>query len=255
MSFIHSILLGIIEGFTEFLPISSTAHLILASKILGLETTIFLKSFEISIQLGAIASIIFLYRHTLASKWELNKKIVAAFIPTAVIGAIFYKTIKNIFLENSMISIYALLIGGIILVVFELFHKEAETDISELDKISYKQAVLVGLFQAIAIIPGVSRAAATIIGGLLIKIKRETIVEFSFLLAIPTMAAATGLDLVKSANSFSGSDFLNLGAGFFISFITAIISVKFLLKFIQKHNFTYFGIYRIILALIFLFLL
>ena len=172
-----------------------------------------------------------------------------------MIGFIFYGLVKNVLLENHLVSLYALLCGGIGLIIFEWLYIEKEADISELSKISYKQAVLIGLFQSISIIPGISTAAATIIGGMIVRIKRQTTVEFSFLLAIPTMAAATGLDLVKSADSFSSSDFLSLGLGFVVSFIMAAISIKFLLRFIQNHNFTYFGVYRIILALSFLFLL
>lgn len=252
MTLVQTVVLGVVEGLTEFLPISSTAHLILASKLLNLRTSDFLKSFEISIQLGAIASIVFLYWKTLISKWDLNTKIVAAFVPTAIVGLIFYKLIKNVLLENYLISVYALFFGGMALIIFELFYREKESDIKELADISYKQAVVIGLFQSISIIPGVSRAAATILGGMTMGIKRKTIVEFSFLLAIPTMIAATGLDLIKSADVFSRADILNLGIGFAVSFITAMISVKFLLKFIQNNSFASFGIYRIIIALLFL---
>lgn len=255
MSLFQSIILGLVEGFTEFLPISSTAHLILTSKVLQLETSEFLKSFQISIQLGAIASVVFLYWKTLTSKWELNKKIITAFIPTALVGLILYKLVKNIFLENYLFSVYALLLGGIAIITFELLHKDKETDKSELKDITYRQAILIGLFQSISIIPGVSRAAATILGGMFVGIKRRVIVEFSFLLAIPTMVAATGLDLIKTAGSFSNSDFLSLGIGFVVSFIMAAVSIKFLLKFIQNNNFISFGIYRIIFALSFIFLL
>jgi len=255
MTLFDSIILGIIEGLTEFLPISSTAHLVLASKLLHLRTSDFLKSFEISIQLGAIASIVFLYWKTLILKWDLNAKIITAFVPTAIIGLIFYKLVKNVLLENYLISVYALFFGGIALVVFELLHQEKESDTKELTDISYKQAVAIGLFQSISIIPGVSRAAATILGGMLMGMKRKTIVEFSFLLAIPTMVGAISLDLIKSADTFSQTDFIYLGTGFLVSFIMAIVSVKFLLKFVQNHRLTSFGIYRIMLALTFLFLL
>ncbi|MDO8496488.1 MAG: undecaprenyl-diphosphatase UppP [bacterium] len=251
MTLIQTVVLGIIEGLTEFLPISSTAHLILVSKLLHLRTSDFLKSFEISIQLGAIASIVFLYWKTLISKWNLNAKIITAFIPTAIIGLIFYKLVKSVLLENYQISVYALFFGGIALLIFEFFHKEKDDDIKELTEISYKQAVTIGLFQSISIIPGVSRAAATILGGMIMGIKRKTIVEFSFLLAIPTMIGATGLDLIKSADSFSRIDVLHLGVGFAVSFVMATISVKFLLRFVQGHNFNSFGIYRIIIAILF----
>src|SRR3989344_3412021 len=158
MSFIHTIILGVVEGFTEFLPISSTAHLILTSKILQLENSEFIKSFEISIQLGAILAVVFLYWKTLIFKWKINKKIISAFIPTALIGLIFYKIVKELFLNTHIISSYALLIGGIVLVIFELFHKERGADLEQLENLSHKKAVIIGLFQSIAIIPGVSRA-------------------------------------------------------------------------------------------------
>jgi undecaprenyl-diphosphatase len=252
MTFFDAIILGIVEGFTEFLPISSTAHLILTAKLLGLETSEFLKSFEIVIQLGAITAVVFLYWKLLVSKWDLNKKIITAFIPTAVVGLIFYSFIKGVLFENPLVSIYALIIGGVVLIAFEIFHKEKDEAVGELEDINYRQAFSIGLFQSVAVIPGVSRAAATILGGMLVGIKRKTIVEFSFLLAIPTMAAATGLDLLKSAGSFSNADFTSLGVGFFISFVTAIVSIKLLIKFIQSHSFISFGVYRIILGLVFL---
>ena len=255
MSLLDSIVLGIIEGFTEFLPVSSTAHLVLTSRLLGIETSDFLKSFEIATQLGAIFAVVFLYWKTLASKWEINKRIVTAFVPTAIVGLVFYNLLKNFLLANHMVSIYTLLVGGIVLIIFEFIHKERPENIEHLENISYSKAFIIGLFQSISIIPGVSRAAATIIGGLSLGIKRKTIVEFSFLLAIPTMAAATGLDLLKSVNQFSRSDFLDLSAGFIVSFIMATISVSFLLKLIRNHNFISFGIYRIIIALSFLYLL
>jgi undecaprenyl-diphosphatase len=252
MTFFDAIILGIVEGFTEFLPISSTAHLILTAKLLGLQTSEFLKSFEIVIQLGAIMAVVFLYWKLLVSKWDLNKKIITAFIPTAVVGLIFYSFIKGVLFENHLVSIYALIIGGVVLIIFEIFHKEKDEAVGELEDINYRQAFSIGLFQSVAIIPGVSRAAATILGGMLVGIKRKTIVEFSFLLAIPTMAAATGLDLLKSASVFSSADFINLGVGFLISFVTAIVSIKLLIKFIQSHSFISFGVYRIILGLVFL---
>jgi len=253
MSFIDAIILGIVEGFTEFLPISSTAHLVLTSRLLGLETSEFIKTFEIAIQLGAIAAVIYLYRKTLFTKWELNKKILIAFLPTAFIGLAFYRLLKNILLENHLISVYALLIGGIAIIVFELMHKEKEGDVADLDAISYPKAMLIGIFQSIAIIPGVSRSAATVLGGMSIGIKRKTIVEFSFLLAIPTMIAATTLDLVRSIEEFSKADLQNLGVGFTVSFVTALIGISFLLKYIQNNDFKSFGLYRIIIALGFLF--
>lgn len=252
MTFLDTIILGAIEGFTEFLPVSSTAHLILASKLLKLENSEFLKSFEISIQLGAILAVAVLYRKMILSKLELNKKIMTAFIPAAFIGLAFYGVVKGFFFDNHLVSVYALLIGGLAIVLFEFFHKEKGAGSEELDRLSYKKAAAIGFFQSIAVIPGVSRAAATILGGMFLGLNRKSAIEFSFLLALPTMAGATGLDLIKSAGDFSNIDFLNLAVGFSISFLTALTGMKFLLRFIQNHNFTAFGFYRIIIALFFL---
>jgi undecaprenyl-diphosphatase len=247
---LEAIVLGIIEGITEFLPISSTGHLIISSNLLGIAPTDFLKTFEISIQLGAIFSVIFLYRKKLTSDLEIWKKIIVGFIPTGIIGLIFYKFIKQ-FLGNTEIVIWSLALGGLALIIFELLHKEKNNSLENLEKITYKKSIAIGFFQSIAIIPGVSRSAATILGGLLLGLHRKTIVEFSFLLAIPTMAAATGFDLLKNAPSFSSNQFFVLLIGFVTSFIVAIFSIKFLLKFIEKNNFIGFGIYRLLIALVF----
>ncbi len=269
MTIFHGLILGIVEGLTEFLPISSTAHLVIASEWLKIPSSEFLKTFEISIQLGAILAIVILYWKKIWSGWNLILKIAAAFIPTAIIGLIFYKIVKNYLLDNNYIIAGALLVGGIILILFEKYYSKktsakelmnsmanAEDSVGTKDlNISYKQAFFIGVFQALAIIPGVSRAAATIIGGLSLGVKRKNIVEFSFLLAIPTMLAATGLDLFKSRSALMalGSHELIIWAvGFIASFITAIIGVKFFIKFIQKNNFVPFGWYRIALGLVIL---
>jgi len=251
MSILQSIILGIIEGITEFLPISSTGHLILTADLLKLDHTNFLKTFEISIQLGAILAVVVLYWKKLTTSLEIWKKIIAAFIPTAILGLIFYKIIKTYLMGNNVVVLWALFLGGIVLIVFELFHKEKDIAAADLDKISYKKAISIGFFQSIAMIPGVSRSAATIIGGLAIGLNRKTIVEFSFLLAIPTMAAATGLDLLKNASSFTLNEFYMLAVGFVISFIVALVAIKWLLSFIQKHSFIAFGVYRVVVALVF----
>ncbi len=251
MSLWHAFIFGIIEGLTEFLPVSSTGHLVLTSKLLGLLQADFLKSFEISIQLGAILSVVFLYWKELLVDFKIIKRVLAAFIPTAVIGLLFYKTVKNFLLGNEKIVLWALFGGGIFLVVFELFYREKPDVVFQLEKISYKQSFIVGLFQSVAIIPGISRSAATIIGGLCLGLKRKTIVEFSFLLAVPTMLAASSLDLIKNAHSFSSDQFIFLIVGFLTSFAVAIASIKFLLFFVKNNNFISFGIYRIILALSF----
>ncbi|MCK5082931.1 MAG: undecaprenyl-diphosphate phosphatase, partial [Candidatus Omnitrophica bacterium] len=192
----QTILLGIVEGITEFLPISSTGHLILTSRLLNIPQSDFLSSFQIAIQLGAILAVVLLYARSLILEWEILKRVMAAFIPTAVIGLTFYKVIKQYLMGSELVVAWALLIGGVILIIFESFYKEKETSLGEISALSYKQAILIGVFQSFAMVPGVSRSAATIIGGLSLGLKRKTIVEFSFLLAVPTMVAATGLDII-----------------------------------------------------------
>ena len=252
MTIFESVLLGIVEGITEFLPISSTGHLLLASRLLELPQTEYLKTFEIAIQLGAILSVVVLYWRSFLDI-EIVKRIGVALIPTLVIGFAFYGVVKNIFLESESIVLWALLLGGIALIAFELFHTEREDSPGTIAGISYVQSALIGVFQAIAIIPGVSRSAATIVGGLLLGVKRTAIVEFSFLLAVPTMLAATGYDVLKSASSFSGDQFLTLAVGFGTSFVVALLAIKWLLHFVRNHSFISFGVYRIAIALLFLF--
>jgi len=247
MSLLHAIILGIVEGITEFLPISSTAHLILASQLLRLDSE-FVKSFEIIIQFGAILSVVVLY-WTKFWHWDVLKKLVVAVIPTGVIGLTVYKAVKSYLLGNVNVVLLSLLIGGIALIVFERFRNgsEAEVDFAE---ITYRKAFLIGLFQAIAVIPGVSRSAATIVGGSLIGVSKRTIVEFSFMLAVPTMLAATGLELVKSRSALAGN-YGMLAVGFVVSFVTAIIAIKSFLGYIKKRDFSAFGWYRIVLAVVY----
>lgn len=256
MDYFQALIFSIVEGFTEFLPISSTGHLVLTAKLLNIPQTEFVKSFEIIIQLGAILAVVFLYWKTIWGSKKVWRPVILAFIPTAAVGFTLYKVLKSYLLGNESITLYALLIGGIIMIAVEYLFKPKEKHISKIEAISNKKALIIGLFQSIAIIPGVSRAAATIIGAMLLKTDRKTAVEFSFLLAIPTMAGATGLDLVKTQFSFSTSEYSILAVGFIGSFIVAIFAVKFFIKFIQNHTFIPFGIYRIILSLLFfLFLL
>lgn len=251
MNYLQAIILGIVEGLTEFLPISSTAHLIIANRLLAIPLTDFVKSFDIFIQLGAILAVVILYVRRLFLDRATFQKIVVAFLPTAVIGLLLYPLIKNNLLGNIRLMAFALLIGGILMIIFEHSpqSKKVETHIS------YFKALLIGIFQSLAIIPGVSRAGATIIGGQLLGLSRKSIVEFSFLLAIPTMAAASGLDLVKSNVHFSSSEWVVLGIGFVSAFITAMFAVRFFLRYIEKHSFSVFGWYRIIIGLLILFFL
>lgn len=250
MTWLDTIILGALEGATEFLPISSTGHLILAGELLGLPATDFLKSFQIAIQLGAILAVVLLYFRSFLDI-NLLKKLFVAFIPTGLVGFLVYPYVKQYLLGNATIVVIALALGGVILIIFELLHKE-QTEASEDPKaITYPQALLVGLFQSIAIIPGVSRSAATIMGGLLVGMRRVAIVEFSFLLAVPTMAAATGYDLLKSAHTFAVTDFGFLAVGFLVSFAIALLSMRFLVAMVKRVGFIPFGIYRILLALLF----
>lgn len=252
MDIVQSIVIGIIEGVTEFLPVSSTGHMVLAAKVMRIAQTDFVKSFEIVIQFGAILSVIVLYWRRFLIDLESLKRIMAAFIPTALLGLVLYKVIKTYLIDNETIIVWALLLGGLILILFEIWHREKESAHEDISTIPYYKCVIIGLFQSLAMFPGVSRSAATIIGGLSLNLKRQTIVEFSFLLAVPTMLAAAGLDLIKSSSAFSPDQFTVLAVGFITSFIVALLSIKFLLNFIKKHTFIPFGIYRIIIALIFL---
>jgi len=252
MTLLDSIILGAIEGITEFLPISSTGHLILASELLAIPATEFLKSFQIAVQLGAIAAVVCLYWKSFLDL-DFLKKLFVAFLPTGLVGFLVYPYVKGFLLGNSEVVVASLFVGGIALIVFELFHKERDEAPSDARAITYRQAALVGLFQSVAIIPGVSRSAATIVGGLLVGMRRTAIVEFSFLLAVPTMLAATGYDLLKSADSFAAGDFSLLAVGFLISFLVALVSMRFLLKLVRRYTFIPFGIYRIVLAVAFFF--
>lgn len=243
----YALLLGIIEGITEYLPVSSTAHLILASDALRLASSEFLKSFIIIIQLGAILSVVVLYWRRFLN-WHVLTKLAVAFIPTGIIGLALYRVVKTL-LGNVSVVLWMLLVGGIALILFERFSNRADTD-PDFSEISYRRAVLVGLFQAIAIVPGVSRSAATIVGGSLIGISKRTIVEFSFMLAVPTMLAASGLELLKGYRGLSGH-FGTLAIGFVVSFITAIVAIKSFLAYVKRHDFTIFGWYRVVLAIAF----
>jgi len=267
MNILHAIILGIVQGVSEFLPISSTGHLILAEWFLKMGQGEFLKSFDIIIQLGSILAVVVLYWRELFVKWEIIKRLAIAFLPTGILGLLFYKMVKQYLLGNEAVVLWSLLLGGLALILFEFWHKDKSPltpprikcgagskggeQEREIESISYKNAFIVGLFQSIAMIPGVSRSAATIIGGLSLGLKRKTIVEFSFILAVPTMIAATGLDLFKNWQSFSANQWDFLAVGFLAAFLVALASIKFLLSFIKRYNFVPFGVYRIGLAIVF----
>ncbi len=166
-----------------------------------------------------------------------------------------YKIVKTYLLGNETVVLWALLLGGIALIVFEYFHQEKTDATQSIAEMSYAQAALIGLSQSIAIIPGVSRSAASIVGGLLVGLRRTTIVQFSFLLAVPTMLAASGLDIIKSPSLISGGNIFTLFIGFFVAFGVAFLSIRFLLTYVRSHNFVPFGIYRIVAAVLFWFII
>ena len=253
MTIIDAIILGIVEGLTEFLPVSSTGHLILASELLKLPSTEFMKTFEVVIQIGAIFAVMILYWRRLFLDKEVMKRLVVALVPALGVGYLFYASIRRMLGAESVV-LWSLLIGGIAIILIEYFRDDGEDGkIEDLATMSYRTVFLVGLFQALAVIPGVSRAGATIMGGLLLGFKRTAIVEFSFLLAVPTMVAATVLDLLKNAHTFSSDDVGLLMVGLVTSFAVALGAIKFFLRFIGTHTFVPFGVYRVALALIFFF--
>jgi len=251
MSLVHTIILGIVEGITEFLPVSSTGHLILVEKILLIPQTEFVKSFDIIIQLGAILAVVILYAKTVLTKLFLIPKIIVAFLPTAVIGFSLYSVVKHSLLGNPLVTVVSLFAGGVLFILLERKLGKDTVSTSSLSGITLAQSFFIGLMQSVSIVPGVSRAAASIFGGMMTGLTRQTAVEFSFLLAIPTMAAAVGLDLIKTGFLFSRSEWTTLGIGFMISFLTALIAVKFLMAFIKTNTFVPFGVYRIVLAIAF----
>lgn len=248
MTLLQALILGIVEGLTEFLPVSSTAHLILATNVMRIAETEFVKSFQIIIQFGAILSVVILYWRKFLN-WDVLKKLVVAFIPTGIIGLTVYKVLKQYLLGNLHVILASLFIGGIVLIIWERFSAKEETEFN-LAEISYRKALLIGLCQAVAIIPGVSRSAATIVGGMLVGVSKRTIVEFSFMLAVPTMLAASGLELVKNHAAIS-ENVPALGVGFIVSFVVAIAAIKWFIAYVKRHDFRVFGWYRIALAIIY----
>lgn len=254
MSIVEALVLGVVEGVTEFLPISSTAHLMFTSELLSLAQSAFVKSFEVAIQLGAILAVVVLYWRSFLNI-QTVKYVAVAFVPTVLVGALLYPFIKSSLIGNVPVALAALAAGGLFLVIFERWRPVSPKVKPSDTQLSYRNAFWVGLSQSVAVVPGVSRSAATIIGGLLLGLDRRTIVEFSFLLAVPTMAAATGYDLYKNAGAFAQSDFTVLSIGFVTSFVVALMAIKWLLSFVRTHDFTAFGVYRIAAAALFFFIL
>jgi undecaprenyl-diphosphatase len=248
MNILQTIILSVVEGVTEFLPVSSTGHLILAAHLLRIPDSDVQKTFDIVIQLGAILAVAALFwrRLTTLAAW---KPVIIAFIPTGIIGLLLHGVVKHYLLGNVAVVVASLFIGGIFFLLVERRAPLQEAAVEELPlALSTKQALILGVCQAVALIPGVSRSGAVIVGGLLLGISRRAIVEFSFLLAIPTMLAATLLDLAKSYHELQGSDISMIAIGFIGSFISAWIVVKWFIAYMQRHTLAAFGIYRMVLA-------
>jgi undecaprenyl-diphosphatase len=253
MTFFQSIIIAIIEGITEFLPISSTGHMILASSIMKIHEDDFVKTFEISIQLGAIMAIVIMYIKRFLQSLIIYFKLGFAFLPTAIVGLLAYDFIKG-YLFNPTVVAISLILGGIVLILIDKKVEAQKSKTVDLADITYKRAFFIGLIQCFSMIPGVSRAAATIIGGVFNGLDKRQAMEFSFLLAVPTMFAATGYDLLKTPISFTSHELLLLGSGLVVAFITAWFAVKVFLKLVENYGFRYFGYYRILIGIAFLLL-
>ena len=251
MDIIQAIIIGIIEGFTEFLPISSTGHMIVASEFLGIEQSALIKAYEVIIQFAAILAVMLLYRDKINIKEiELWQKIMVAFLPLAIVGFILKDWIKEIFTINTVAWMF--IIGGIIFIVVEHFHKDEESPSKDIEEVSWRQAIIIGLGQILSLVPGTSRAGSTIIAGMLSGVNRKASTEFSFLLAIPVMTAVSGYDLLKHYDEFIGADLTAFVVGFVVAFGVAYLTIKLFIVFLQRFTFVAFGIYRILFGVLLL---
>lgn len=245
---IKAIFLGTVEGITEFLPISSTGHLILLNNWVSFDPT-FTKMFDVVIQLGAVIAVVFYFRKKIWRK-DIWQKILVAVIPAIVLGALFGSIIEEK-LFNPLVVACALILGGIVLVYIEKNNRDYKYN--SILEFSWKIAFIIGLIQSIAMVPGISRAAATIIGAMFLGVSRVIAVEFSFFLAIPTMVAASGYSLLKHGSNLDPNEFVTLLVGFITAFLVALAVIKYFIKYVQKHNFKSFGYYRIILGIVVVF--
>lgn len=250
MSIWQAIILAVIEGLTEFLPVSSTGHMIIASSFMGISHLEFTKMFTVNIQFGAILSVVVLYWKRFFQSTDFYFKLFVAFLPAAILGFLLNDLIDSM-LENVVVVAVSLLVGGVILVFID---RIANDQVSERE-ITYFDALKIGLFQCIAMIPGVSRSASTIIGGMLQGLSRKQAAEFSFFLAVPTMAAAGGYKLLKTYDTIQSEDIKILLLGNLVAFVVAMLAIKFFINFLTKYGFKVFGYYRIVLGLILLGLL
>lgn len=250
MSYFEAIILAIVEGLTEFLPVSSTGHMVIATALMGIEPNEFVKTFTVAIQLGAILSVVILYWNRFFKSFDFYLTLFIAFLPAAIIGFLVNDIVDQM-LERVDVVAWALIAGGIFfLFVDRMFNNATETEVTK------KKAFFIGWFQVIAmLIPGVSRSAATIIGGLSQKLDKKTAAEFSFFLAVPTMAAATGYKLLKfylDDGSFTSNEIGILAVGNIVAFIVAFLAIRSFISFLTKHGFKLFGYYRIAVGVIIL---
>lgn len=253
MTIFQSVIIAIIEGITEFLPVSSTGHMIIGEKVLGVVHSDFVSAYTVNIQFGAILSVVFLYWRRFLQNFDFYIKLMVAFLPAAVFGLIFSDIIDEL-LENVEVVAVMLVLGGVILIFVDKWFKHNDDQNHVEPSISHKTALTIGLFQVIAMIPGVSRSAATIIGGMTQKLSRKTAAEFSFFLAVPTMAAASGYKLLKLVSEPDGAKLLTdnltvLIIGNVVAFIVATIAIKTFIHLLTQYGFKWFGYYRIILGL------
>ncbi|MDO9000713.1 MAG: undecaprenyl-diphosphate phosphatase [Bacteroidota bacterium] len=251
MSYLQAFIIAIIEGLTEFLPVSSTGHMILADSLMMIHDKEFAKTFEIVIQLGAILAVLLIYIKRFFVSITIYLKLLVAFLPTGIIGLLAYKTIKHYLFNPFTVSI-SLILGGVVLILLDKWGNRKVSEYKSVEDISYKNAAKIGFIQCFSMIPGVSRAAATIFGGIFSGFNRQQAAEFSFLLAIPTMFAASGYDLLKEKDNIHLEDIKLLLFGGAVAFIVAIFAVKAFIAFLNKYGFKHFGIYRIILGILFL---
>ena len=248
MDIFQAIIIGIIEGFTEFLPISSTGHMIVASSFMNVAQSDINKAYEVIIQFAAILAVMLVYRQKITfKKLDLWMKLFVAFLPLAIVGFIFKDSIKELF--STQVVAVMFIVGGVVFLIVEYFYKDSSSHTTDVEKLSYKQSLIIGFAQVFSLIPGTSRAGSTIIGGLLCGLDRKTSAEFSFLLAIPVMGAVSGYDLLKLYHEFVGIDYLPFVIGFVVAFVVAYITIKLFLAFLQRFTFVPFGIYRILFGI------
>ena len=254
MDIFQAVILSIIEGFTEFLPISSTGHMIVASKFIGVSQSETNKAFEVIIQLAAILAVIANYKEKFTFKHiNLWTKVFVAFLPIAIVGFLFSHQIKALFSVKVVAIMF--IVGGVIFLIQEYFYNSLSHNIKDVEDVSLKQAIIIGIAQVFAVIPGTSRAGSTIIGALLCGLDRKAAAEFSFLLAFPVMLAASGYDFLKHYHEFSNQNLIILGVGFIVAFIVALLTMKLFIKFLEKFTFNAFGIYRILFGILLLYII